>query len=64
MNQKVKLGFSYELSYSGDMSISQNRGQLAGQVTGEFKDIMTHFFALTLNWGSQGVSFGPGGSSS
>ena len=64
MNPKVKLGFSYELSYMGDMSISQNRGPLAGQVTGEFKDTMMHFFAFTLNWGSQGVTFGPGGSAS
>jgi long-chain fatty acid transport protein len=61
---KVKLGFSYELAYMGDLSISQNRGQLAGQVTGEFKDTMLHFFALTLNWGSQGVTFGPGGQAS
>jgi long-chain fatty acid transport protein len=61
MNPKVKLGFSNELSYSGDMSVSQNCGPLTGQVTGEFKDAITHFFAFTLNWGSQGVTFGPGG---
>ena len=64
MNQNVKLGFSYELDYGGDISISQNRGPLAGQVTGQFANVMTHFFALTLNWGSQGVTFGPGGSTS
>lgn len=64
MNEKVKLGFSYELAYSGDLSISQSRGPLAGQVTGAYKDTMTHFFAFTLNWGSQGVTFGPGGSAS
>jgi long-chain fatty acid transport protein len=64
MNQKIKLGFSYELAYSGDMSILQNRSQLAGQVTGQFQKAMTHFFAFTLNWGSQGVTFGPGGSAS
>ena len=64
MSPKVKLGFSYELAYMGDMSISQNRGQLAGQLTGEFKDTMMHFFAFTMNWGSQGVTFGPGGSAS
>ena len=64
MNPKIKLGFSYELDYGGNISISQNRGPLAGQVTGEFKDVITHFFALTLNWGSQGVIFGPGGSAS
>jgi long-chain fatty acid transport protein len=64
MSQNVKLGFSYELAYGGNVSISQNRGPLAGQVTGEFKNLMTHFFAFTLNWGSQGVTFGPGGSAS
>lgn len=60
----LKLGFSYELAYIGDMSINNNRGFLAGQVTGEYKDVMMHFFAFTLNWGSQGVTFGPGGSAS
>jgi long-chain fatty acid transport protein len=64
MNPKVKLGFSYELLYSGDLSISQNRSQQAGQVTGAYKDAMMHFFAFTLNWGSQGVTFGPGDSTS
>jgi long-chain fatty acid transport protein len=46
MNEKVKLGFSYEISYSGDLSVSQNRGPLAGQVTGEFKE-HDAFFAFT-----------------
>ena len=64
MSPKVKLGFSYELSYIGDLSVSQNRGPLAGQVSGEYKDVMLHFFAFTMNWGSQGVTFGPGGSAS
>jgi long-chain fatty acid transport protein len=64
MRQNVKLGFSYEVSYMGDMSINQNRGLLAGQVTGAYKDAMMHFFAFTLNWGSQGVIFGPGGQAS
>jgi long-chain fatty acid transport protein len=64
MSPNVKLGFSYELGYIGDMSINQNRGPLAGQVSGQFQNTMTHFFALTLNWGSQGVTFGPGGSAS
>jgi long-chain fatty acid transport protein len=62
MSEKVKLGFSYEFSYNGDLAVSQNRGPLAGQVNGEFKNLMAHFFAFTLNWGSQGVTFGPGGS--
>ena len=60
----VKLGFSYEVSYMGDLSFDQNRGPLDGQVTGVCKDAMIHFFAFTLNWGSQGMTFGPGGSAS
>jgi len=56
----VKLGFSYEVAYMGDMSVNQNRGPLAGQLTGAYKDAMMHFFAFTMNWGSQGVTFGPG----
>ncbi|MGZ9275273.1 MAG: hypothetical protein ACXW34_11070, partial [Nitrospira sp.] len=64
MSPRVKLGFSYELTYIGDMAISQNRGPLAGQLNGSFNNTMIHFFALTLNWGSQGVTFGPGGSPS
>jgi len=61
MSEKVKLGFSYEVAYMGDMSVNQNRGiGLAGQVTGAYKDAMMHFFAFTLNWGSEGVTFGPG----
>lgn len=64
MSPKIKLGFSYELAYMGDMAVSQNRGPLAGQVSGEFKNTMIHFFAFTFNWGSEGVTFGPGGSAS
>jgi hypothetical protein len=61
MSPKVRLGFSYKLSHMGDLSVALNRGPLAGQVTSEFKDTFTHFFAFTVNWGSEGVSFGPGG---
>jgi hypothetical protein len=59
-----QIGIWHELLYSGDLSVSQNRGPLAGQVTGAYKDAMIQFFAFTLNWGSQGVTFGPGGSAS
>lgn len=61
MKPNIKLGFSYELAYSGDLAIAQNRGPLAGQLTGSFQDLMAHFFAFTVNWGSQGVTFGPAG---
>jgi len=64
MSPKVKLGFSYELAYLGDLAVSQNRGPLAGEVSGQFKDVAMHFFAFTFNWGSEGVAFGPGDSAS
>jgi long-chain fatty acid transport protein len=55
---KIRLGFSYELAYLGNLPISQNRGPLAGQVAGELKNAMMHLFAFTLNWGSQGLGAG------
>lgn len=60
-SQNIKLGLSYEVAYLGNLSVSQNRGPLAGQVSGEFKDVMVHYLAVSLAWGSQGVSFGPSG---
>ena len=57
----IALVFSYEFVYVGYLSVSQNRGPLAGQVSGEFPNVTMHFFAFTLNWGSQGVRTGPGG---
>jgi len=53
---KVKLGFSYEVAYLGDLAVSENRGPLAGQVSGEFKDVMVHYFAFSFAWGSEGVN--------
>ncbi|HKO87639.1 MAG TPA: OmpP1/FadL family transporter [Burkholderiales bacterium] len=43
---KVSLSFAYELAYMGDLSVEANRGPLAGQVEGEFKNAMLHSFAL------------------
>ena len=56
----TKIGFSYELAYIGDLPVSQNRGPLAGQVTGQFPTTIMHFLAVTLNWGSRGMQIGPG----
>ena len=56
----TRLGFSYGLAYIGDLPVSQNRGALAGQVTGQFPTTIMHFLAVTLNWGSRGVQSGPG----
>ena len=56
----LNLGFSYELTWVGDMPVDQNRGPLAGRVSGDFKNTTLHFFALTVTWG-EGVKMGPGG---
>ena len=60
----IALGLCYEFVYVGDLSVSQNRGPLAGQVSGEFPNVTMHFFAFTLNWGSQGRAYGTGRRSS
>ena len=53
----LNLGFSYELAWTGDMPVDQNRGPLAGRVAGDFKNTSLHFFALTVTWG-EGVKAG------
>jgi long-chain fatty acid transport protein len=42
------IGVAYELAYSGDLSVDQNRGALAGHVAGEYKDVMIHFISASL----------------
>ena len=56
----LNLGFSYDLTWIGDMPVDQNRGPLSGRVSGDFKNTSLHFFALTVTWG-KGVKMGPGG---
>jgi long-chain fatty acid transport protein len=56
----LNLGFSYELTWVGNMSVDQNGGPLTGRVAGDFKNTSLHFFALTATWG-EGIQMGPGG---
>jgi len=51
---KLNVAFSYELAYSGDMPVNQNRGPLAGSVVGQFPGTYMNFFQVSLIWGSVG----------
>ncbi len=46
----LTLGAAYEFLWSGDMSVDQQRGPLAGRVAGDFSSTSFSFFALNLKW--------------
>lgn len=50
VSKSLSLGLAYELVYSGDISISQSRGPLAGTVSGTMDNAMMHVVAFTLIW--------------
>lgn len=50
MNADVTLGFAYELAYAGDMKVDQNRGPLAGRISGEYGDTILHYWVLSLQY--------------
>lgn len=49
---KLNVQFSYELAYSGDLPVNQNRGPLAGAVVGQFPSSYLNFFQVSFIWGS------------
>jgi long-chain fatty acid transport protein len=49
---KLNVAFSYELGYTGDLPVSQNRGPLAGAVVGSFPGTYINFFQMSFIWGS------------
>jgi long-chain fatty acid transport protein len=51
---ELNVAFSYELAYTGNMPVNQNRGPLAGSVVGEFPGAHISFFQVSLIWGSPG----------
>jgi len=46
----LTLGAAYEFLWSGDMSVDQQRGPLAGRVAGDYGSTSFSFFALNLKW--------------
>ena len=64
--QKLNVAFSYELAYTGDMPVAQNRGPLAGAVVGSFPGTYLNFFQVSFIWGkgAGGWAKGAGGAGS
>jgi long-chain fatty acid transport protein len=50
LNANLTLGTAYEFLWSGDMSVNQERGPLAGRVAGDYSNTSFNFFALNLSW--------------
>lgn len=50
LNANTTLGAAYQFAVFGDMPVDQERGPLAGRVTGDFKDTTFQFLALNLTW--------------
>jgi long-chain fatty acid transport protein len=50
INTAVTVGFAYEYVWGGDMSVDQQRGPLAGRVSGDYSNTSFNFFALNLTW--------------
>jgi len=49
------VAFSYELAYTGNMPVNQNRGPQAGSVVGQFPDAYVNFFQVSVIWGTGGT---------
>jgi long-chain fatty acid transport protein len=51
---KVRDGFevtyAYSLKWSGNVSVDQDRGPLAGRVAGDYENVAVQFFAVSLRW--------------
>ena len=46
----VKLGLAYELAWTPDMKVDQNRGPRAGRLSGEYDTFIVHNFAFNVAW--------------
>jgi long-chain fatty acid transport protein len=49
-NPTLLLGASYELIWTGNMSVNQSRGPLAGTVSGDYNNTNISVLALNLTW--------------
>jgi len=48
LSQEMTIGCAYELLDAGDAEISQNRGELAGAIEGDYSSNYIHFFNVNL----------------
>jgi long-chain fatty acid transport protein len=49
VNEKLNLGAGWDLIWMGDLSVDQDRGPLAGRVSGTYEGAYVNVFALNLN---------------
>jgi long-chain fatty acid transport protein len=49
-SEKIDLGVGYTLLWSGDMSMDQERGPLAGRLSGDYNNSAVHVLACNMNW--------------
>jgi long-chain fatty acid transport protein len=49
-NPNLVLGAAYEFAWLGDMPVDQQRGPLAGRVSGDYSNANISIFALNLTW--------------
>ncbi|MEN6373908.1 MAG: OmpP1/FadL family transporter [Smithella sp.] len=50
INPNLTMGAAYQLGWFGDMPVNQQRGPLAGRVSGSFENSSFSFFAFNLKW--------------
>jgi len=50
LSQKLDLGLAYEVAWGGTLSIDQNRGPLAGRLSGDYEDTSLRFLTANLKW--------------
>ena len=46
----LSMGAAYEFIWTGNMPVDQERGPLAGRVSGEYENMNINVFALNLTW--------------
>ena len=50
VKKNLQIGLAYEFAWSGDLSVNQFRGPLAGRVAKDFQNSYANFIALNMNW--------------
>jgi long-chain fatty acid transport protein len=46
----LKLNAAYEISWSGNLKMHQERGPLAGTLAGKYRNVYASFFDLSITW--------------
>ena len=49
-SSRLSFDLCYELSWTGDLSIDQDKGPLVGHVKGVYNNLYLQFFSATISW--------------